>query len=255
MKRLWTFLGIIIVLVCLSSCGENSTVSALPNYPPEYTVERTWTLKELPDIDGIYKMCEYSDETWLCKISDPAMYSKPREEIGSDRFLHIKDDMINFTIETIKKGKDAMVVKGITGAVCTPVLEMGFTIPYRFSVYDNSIHSKIPVGKAVGGYWEDFEEINGENPNKYINKISDYCNVLKATYGEEFSFGYYSGTEFVEDICVADAFYYVLGNDSTYIDLPSTKTKDGYFVIDFSELSPGYYCFMVRDDHAIIKVE
>lgn len=248
-------MAIIIVLLCLSSCGNNQTTYDSPSYPPDYSVERTWTLSNLPDIDGIYKMRQYDDETWVSQISYPAIYSKPNEEISSDRFLRVEDNIENFTIETINKGKDKMIVKGITGAVCTPVVEMGFTVPYMFNVYDNTIHSRITVGKSFRGYWEDFEEINGEHPNKYISRLSKYCNVLKATYGEEFSFGYYSGTNFVEDICVADAFYYIIDDRNSYISLPSTKTKDGYFSIDFSELSPGYYCFMVHDDHSIIKVE
>lgn len=262
MKKSVSLLLVFCLTVFLCACSSNSTVATI-DHPPRYAEEKSVPLQYLPDFgDGIFKMTEYNDETWVCRLSEPAWSSIIRTSIDTDDFwenyfLHIVDtkDYVEFSFDSIKKGKDQMIIVGRSGLSCTPIIEMDYTIPYMFSVYDGTIHSKTPVGSAFGGYSEDFEEINGNDPSRYIQRLSSYCNIFQAEKGEKFSFGYFSGTDFVEDEVIADSYYYIVGEDDTYTSLPVTKTKDGYFIIDYSGLTAGYYCFDLGDRATIIKVE
>lgn len=107
----------------------------------------------------------------------------------------------------------------------------------------------------IGGYDEEFEEINGQDPSAYLNRLSDYYNVFRANKGENFTFSYYSGTEYLEETVTADHFYYIIEDYKEYISLPVTKTTDGYFLVDYSELSPGYYWFGVGGNDTIIEIK
>ena len=107
----------------------------------------------------------------------------------------------------------------------------------------------------IRGYDEDFEQINGQDPSAYLNRLSDRYNVFRAKKGEPFTFSYYSGTEYLEETVVANHYYYIVGDNKTHISLPITKTTEGYFLVDYSELTPGYYWFSVGNRETIIEVK
>lgn len=255
MKKAVILFLLIAILSSLCACGESTPVI---NCPPDYAFDRSYKLNEIQNMDelkdGIYKMQQYEGEPWICRISYPELYDK-HYEVVANMNVHVKDNFGEYSPEIIIKGTDEMIIKGYSGLVATPIIEMGYTIPYKLKVYNNTIHSKLLLGYAIGGYWEDFEEINGQDPSEFIPRLSANYNLFNASYGEEFSFGYYSGTEFVEDVCVADAFYFIIYDNSANIRLPVTKTKEGYFTVDYSQLSPGYYCFKTGDTNSIINIQ
>lgn len=100
-------------------------------------------------------------------------------------------------------------------------------------------------------------ECNGEDLTTFVYNHGDGFRAFDAmwndysrlfvtgTKNEEFTFGGYVGTTWREVIKKADIEYYKIyqkdKNDSVALTIPTKKTKNGYFIVDFSNLSPGLY--------------
>ena len=212
-------------------------------------------------VDAIYKMKEHNGDKWFCRISVPAWITASPEKVDTGdawnpNYIYLFDASEYEDLEfcSVTKGTDQMVIVGITGVSCTPIIEMDYTIPYYLAAYSGSIHYRRSIGYMIGGYNEDFEEINGQDPSNYLNRLSKRYNVFRAKKGETFTFSYYSGTDYLEDTVIANHYYYIIGDYKTHISLPITKTTEGYFLVDYSELSPGYYWFSVGNRETIIEI-
>ena len=211
--------------------------------------------------EGVYKMKEFNGDTWFCRVSVPLFVSTVRKEVDTGNiwkpnYLHLVNatNYDDFSFKSVTKGQDQLVLVGITYASCTPIIEMDYTIPYYLGAYSGSIHYRRYIG-FLGGYNEDIEEINGQDPSAYLNRLSDRYNVFRADEGEIFTFSYFSGTDYLEESVIADHFYYIIGDSKSEISLPVTRTKEGYFLVDYSELAPGYYRFDVGGDDTIIEIK
>ncbi len=230
----------------------NNSNNAMDEFaPPAGYDERYSITKEYiaSSTEGIYKMKEYNGNTWFCKVSVPIIGSSVCKEVDTGNiwkpnYLYLLNtaNYDDFSFKSVTKGQDQLVLVGITYASCTPIIEMDYTIPYYLGAYSGSIHYRCYIG-ILGGHNEDIEEINGQDPSAYLNRLSDRYNVFRADEGETFTFSYFSGTDYLEESVIADHFYYIIGDSKSEISLPVTKTKEGYFLVDYSELTPGYYCF------------
>ena len=231
--------------------------------PPDYDILYSTTKENMDSSDtGIFKMKEYNGNTWFCRISVPAWVTASPEtvdtgDIWNPNYLYLFDasEYEDLDFCSLTKGIDQMAIVGMTGVSCTPVIEMDYTIPYYLAAYSGSIHYRRSIGYMIRGYDEDFEQINGQDPSAYLNRLSDRYNVFRAKKGEPFTFSYYSGTEYLEETVVANHYYYIVGDNKTHISLPITKTTEGYFLVDYSELTPGYYWFSVGNRETIIEVK
>lgn len=212
--------------------------------------------------EGIYKMKEFKGDTWFCRVSVPSWHCIARKmvetgDIWNPYYLYVVNaaQHEDFSFQTVTKGEDKLAVIGITDVSCAPIIEMGYTIPYKLGVDDGSIHDRSSIGYSIGGYSGEIEKINDQEPSNYLNRLSEYYNVLRAEKGEKFSFSYFSGTEYLKDTVIADHYYYIIEEYTKYISLPTTKTTEGYFFVDYSELNPGYYWFSAGDYDTIIEIK
>lgn len=245
-----------------SSNGANNVIDEFTppaGYDEGYSITKEYIASST---EGIYKMKEYNGNTWFCRVSVPSWFTPVSEEVDTGDiwnpyYLYIvnTENYEDFTFQSVTKGEDQLALVGITSVSCAPIIEMDYTIPYYLGAYSGSIHYKRSIGYLIGGYNEDFEEINGQEPSAYLNRLSDYYNVFRANKGESFTFSYFSGTDYLEETVTADHFYYIIEDHNSYISLPVTKTTEGYFIVDYSELSPGYYWFSVGGDDTIIEIK
>ena len=242
----------------LTDSAQPYQVSRPDGYDERYSITKEYISSAE---DGIYKMREYGGDTWFCRVSVPNWNYSVSEEVSSGDFWHPyylymldTENYTDFTFQSVAKGKDQLALVGTTIVKCAPIIEMDYTIPYYLGVYSGSIHYRRGIG-FISGHNEEFEEINGQDPSTYINRVSDLYNVFRSNRGESFTFSYFSGTDYVEDTVIADCFYYIIEDYNNYISLPVTKTTEGYFVADYSELSPGYYWFSVGDGDTIIEIK
>lgn len=245
--------------------GDAVTGGAVDEFtPPKGYDERFSVTEEYVTSfgDGIYKMKEFNGRNWFCNVSIPAWSTIVSEKVDSGDYWNPyylytvnTENYDDFSFQSVTRGEDKLAIVGITGVSCAPIIEMDYTIPYKLGAYGGTIHYKNSIGYLIGGYDEAFEEINGQDPSKYLDRLSDYYNVFRAEKGEEFTFSYYSGTDYLEETVAANHFYYIIEDYKEYISLEVTKTTQGYFLVDYSELSPGYYWFSVGGDDTIIEIK
>ncbi len=236
----------------INNNGANNSNNVVDEFTPPAGYDKSYsTTKEYiaSSTEGIYKMKEFNGNTWFCRVSVPSWGTSARKEVDTGDiwnpyYLYLLNtaNYEDFTFQSVTKGQDQLVLVGMTYASCTPIIEMDYTIPYYLGAYSGSIHYRRYIG-FLGGYNEDIEEINGQEPSAYLNRLSDHYNVFRADEGEAFTFSYFSGTDYLEETVITDHFYYITADGDSDISLPVTKTKEGYFLVDYSELSPGYYCF------------
>ena len=242
-----------IICVFLCACGNGTSNNAGSTRPDDYDMGNSITLGQgYSMIDGIYKMRESKGDTWACRISVPSWTT-----IGEFGNITLVDSnkYADFAFKKISKSKDQMIIVGITGVSYTEILDTGYTIPYMVTT-SNGDYVRSRIGTLVGDVYHPFEKINKQDPAVYFqSRMSAYGPILKAkNRGETFTFGYYSGTKFLEETYSADTFYCVKDNGK-WKGLPITKTTEGYFIADFSALTPGQYVFKCGQyDNTIIEV-
>ncbi|MBE6983696.1 MAG: hypothetical protein E7435_05375 [Ruminococcaceae bacterium] len=245
----------------INGSGTNNSNNTTDMRPAGYNEKYSFTKEYIGSSrDGIYKFKEYNGKTWFCQVSVPA-WNAPVEEVDTGDiwnpyYLHMvnTENYEDFSFQSVTKGQDQLALVGITNALCAPIIEMDYTIPYYLGAYSGSIHYRRYIG-FIRGVNEDFEKINGEEPSKYLDRLSDHYNVFRADKGESFTFSYFSGTDYLEETVIADHFYYIIEDNSSYVSLPVTKTTEGYFTVDYSQLSPGYYWFRVGGHDTIIEIK
>lgn len=257
--------GVYVIKGISNGSDNNGNGGAVDEFTPPVGYDERFSITSeyiASSDDGIYKMKDFNGKTWFCQVSIPAWSTIVSEtvdtgDIWNPYYLYVvnTESYEDFSFQSVTRGQDQLAIVGITGVSCAPIIEMDYTIPYKLGVYDGTIHYKNSIGYLIGGYDEEFEEINGQDPSAYLNRLSDYYNVFRANKGENFTFSYYSGTEYLEETVTADHFYYIIEDYKEYISLPVTKTTDGYFLVDYSELSPGYYWFGVGGNDTIIEIK
>lgn len=259
-KAIALWMGLVIILACVG-CTQESTWEELV-YPDGYDPADAFSEEYASDLlkKGIYKTCQFDGKNWFCPVdklqwqtyssekSVGGIWDFDSRNIGIVKVGTENDSPFSF----VEKGKDTFAIVSRTYLSCTPVLEMGYTIPYELGIdSDNPFRKRI--GTAMIESTQYIEQINGQSPSAFASRLSEIHDVIRAKKGEQFTFSYYSGTNYVEDTVTADYMYYIVDDDFT--KLPVTKTTNGYFLADLSELSPGYYCFYVDDQtRTIIEV-
>ncbi|WP_143412209.1 hypothetical protein [Arabiibacter massiliensis] len=119
-----------------------------------------------------------------------------------------------------------------------------------------------PIREA--GYWPGFElngyeieEIDGQPSSPSDHGITVFnmhadgqvlgpnnyylSNVWTTAEKSSFQLGYYEDTLWVEKTLNIDTSYYISDNDGNWINIPFEKTKDGYFILDISDVPAGLY--------------
>lgn len=263
MKRTISLLSACILLMTvMTACGTAPSSSDLirpSGYNASYSIPKDY----ISDANtGIYKMREFNGNTWFCRVSVPAWDAIVSEQVDSGDawnpyYLRLvnTEKYVDFTFQSVSKSQDKMAIVGLTEVWCTPIIEANYTIPYYLGAYNNSIHYKRSIGYLIGGSDEDIEQINGQDPSAYLNRLSKYYNVFRANRGEAFTFSYYDGTDLLSETVNANHYYYIIAEHNEYISLPVTKTTEGYFMVDYSSLTPGYYWFSVGGNETILKIE
>lgn len=92
------------------------------------------------------------------------------------------------------------------------------------------------------------EECNGEKLADFVNANCDTFDsfkLIKAEKNQKFEFGYYYGTKwetFFVEACVEYYKVYPKTQDEKItITVPTQKTKEGYYSVDLSTMTPGLY--------------
>lgn len=254
-------LACILLITVMTACGAAPSSSDFTP-PRDYDVRYSTTKEYISGSrDGIYKMREFNGDSWFCCVSVPAWDTIVSERVESGDYwdpyylrLVNTEKYDDFTFQSVSKSQDKMAIVGLTEVWCTPIIEANYTIPYYLGAYNNSIHYRRSIGYLIGGSDEDIEQINGQDPSAYLNRLSKYYNVFRANRGEAFTFSYYDGTDLLSETVNANHYYYIIAEHNEYISLPVTKTTEGFFMVDYSSLTPGYYWFSVGGNETILKI-
>lgn len=261
-KAISLWMGLVILLACVGCGNTQETTWEEPAYPDGYDSVYAFSEERASDLleHGIYKTREFNGENWFCPV-DKLQWQTYGSQVSVGGIWDIDSrDIGMINAETwddspfpyIEKGKDTFAIVDRYYLSCTPVLEMGYTVPYELRIDSDNPYRK-RMGTAMIESTQYIEQINGKSPSAFVSRLSESYNVIRAEKGEQFTFSYFSGTDYVEETVTADYFYYIVDDDFT--ELPITKTTNGYFLADLSELSPGYYCFYVDDQtRTIIEV-
>lgn len=249
--------------LCACAISKSDPVGgAAAECPSDYDPGNSARLENGLEYDGIYKMREQGGDVWVSRLSVPSWSNTGDEELdieapGGHCYLTLVDTTKYpaFSFSGISKSRDQMIIIGVTSVSCTELLDSGYTIPYVFGGDDGTLQYKRGIGDLVREYNAEFETINDQDPSEYYDSLSEYAKILRADKGDEFTFGYYSGTSFISDSCTADYYYCVRGDYTTWNELPVEKTTNGYFIVDFSSLEPGQYLFRFGDhEYTVIEI-
>ncbi len=257
------FIAVLLILTLGISSIACSTKSQGPTPPDGY--EYALTEESMLDTSqGLYKFKTHNGTTWFLRVSEHTWSAATFSEIkidstdGSDpKYLNFvnADRREPFAFASVTKGQDQIAVVDSTYVKCAPILETGHTIQYVLGGSNGTIEYRRSVGYLIGSENEEFEELNGQDPNSYRSRLSAYYPILRAEKDEEFTFSYYSGTDYLSDTVVADRFYYIAGGGNQRISLPIEKTQNGYFIVDYSALQPGLYHFYFDGLGTIIEIK
>jgi hypothetical protein len=159
-----------------------------------------------------------------------------------------------------------LVIIGITDVAIYEVAYDGWTIPVGLSLgvpggpnpggwIQTYAESKI-LAKYSSGSDQAFETINGNPPSDYVDRmlytgyrylLASFHGILVASQGEEFTFAWWRGTDWVQETYTADKRFYALPtygiDDAIQANYEIVKTQDGYFEVDF--LTPPIGCYGV----------
>lgn len=135
-----------------------------------------------------------------------------------------------------------------------------YTLPYNFC-FGTNVDSKDEIINEPDRFYfivDDsyeigfpIEEINGQKINEFVNSnyefytslgndyYYDYFKIVPLKKGEKVTIGGYIETEWLEKEVFANVEYYII--DDTPVEIPTEKTKNGYFTVDTSSLEKGLY--------------
>jgi len=156
---------------------------------------------------------------------------------------------MDFNIPVVPSGASLVVIGIDHPGTAQKVTEHGYTVSggvlipnihidaFYMAGYDMSRH-EITAGMS-------YETINGASINDYISNlthIQEDIYHISCNTKEEFIFGRFVNTTWVEDIAVANLRYFFM--DSRIVgDFIVERTTNGYFDIVFNENPVGYYVF------------
>lgn len=253
MKRITSLTLVLIILISVSGCHRNSPEEV--KLPDGFDRGYAFPISYLDEYDsGIYKMASCENVTYIAKLSVYANHST----IGALHndanyqldFMGANEQMIY----TINRHQDQMIIIDYENVSYAPIVESGYTIEYLLDL-DDFPAVKRSTGAFFGGTAEEFEAINGKSPAEFKNRMSPHWGgIIRSSYMEEFTFSYYSGTDYVEEKITADSYYYIVDESNGYATLPIEKTTDGYFIVDYSSLAPGIYCFNYSGKQTLIEI-
>ncbi|MCL2621263.1 MAG: hypothetical protein FWD97_10065 [Defluviitaleaceae bacterium] len=146
-----------------------------------------------------------------------------------------------------------LVLIGITEARINEMLYNGWTIPYMIRLVPRSDSpSTVSIRPAQpSGSIHPFETLNGVDPIEYRARLfnpdsgqQDECMFI-ANPGEEFTFGAWRGTNWVEVTHVADTRFFTRplqgsGRSPIGPDFEIVRTLNGYFEVNFTTPPLGY---------------
>jgi len=138
---------------------------------------------------------------------------------------------------------------------CYPVVDnIKYCIPDVYEVVDSTIVTTRWNSSGTYRFNLVIEDINGINAYNYPNYYgTGRFRFFSGELGEELTLGYYEGVKYTEEVQRAEGILYILGDKFT---IPTIKTKDGYFVVDISDLDLGLYAIKKKkDDYYIYLFE
>ena len=141
------------------------------------------------------------------------------------------ENSIDYDIGHVKvSGFPSIITGGISGI-------QGQLSPYSSYGFVELTSPGHPIQECNGMALKNFMEENGKE--YFSSGYSYYPHLyIVAEPNETFTFGGYIGTEWVEEELKADVEFYEIDGAITIIP---EKTKNGYFTLDCSELTPGLY--------------
>ena len=172
------------------------------------------------------------------------------------------DCNLNVVPELKKDDELAIICEDTTQDIYIyPVKEDGYTIRAVFSEegmvpFGAYTIKETLISSLIEEEYISVEEVNGQSyelflQNDTVNTLEEYSEdigpysssdrMLKATQGEEFEIGYFEGTSYKTDIYKADVHYFAYDTLAEKESHPIHLTKNGYGVIDVTELENGYY--------------
>ena len=241
-----------------SSAAPTSVAPAPVGHSSSASGSQNWvTLDAAKNTPGLYLM---EDELFLL-ITQP---QNTRELFHSWRNYQVLImDAETPIIKIPKSGQ--LVVVGWDSIAARNVVHDGYTIPYRVEFgIELTRDSEICINSdpQYSNYEEWYETVNGEAPYNYASRMlytAQYWSmmqtvgILTAQKYEEFSFGRFRGTDFVERTVIADQRFFTFeARDGQLIDIEIERTTNGYFKIDFSETPTGY-CALQRGSWWVVE--
>ena len=245
--------------------------------------------------DGVAPLegTEESEPTVLWDCTSDSTYSNIKN-YGTDTVFHVVVNISKQPIQKLRKSDTAAIYRGVEYVSFYKIIsDPVFTVPLNFADFsynndDEENESRVnnrptvfPVDVVHNEYREraldiEIEEINGNNINSFVNDNSEIFwqhteingveqiylfKLLNLEKNDELVFGGYTiidgrgvDTNWVEshNYKASTDFYYAK-NES--IDIPTTKTKNGYFIINTSELEDGiYYADSISGPGRLIEI-
>ena len=131
---------------------------------------------------------------------------------------------------------------------CVPIV---FDIPYSHKTKEIDTQSQISVQMFTPQIEEEWsaikrylhiEEVNGILPADWekLHRFID-IGVFSGEKDEEFKFGYFSGTRFSEKNLNANVSTILYDLDQKLINLNMTPTREGYYLVNISDIPSGFY--------------
>lgn len=239
-----------VLLTTLLCCmGTVSGCSTIIEQKPEIALIPEYNKDNLPD--GVYVL---SGETFYTPYNLEKTYTNLPENTSVDRVLWYADDKIH--VPTYKNG-DNIVFKTKSNIPLQFVLEGFEHICDSFGIRkirlndagnyvlsgDTSLQPSSDASAKLTPYLKStsyivLDTVNGEKiKSSMINKAGSISGLTK---GEEYTFGFYVGTQYYEEKIKADTEIYCSKsiNTITKYDL----TKNGYLILQMPDLlTPGLY--------------
>lgn len=283
MKHKISCLSIICIITIASLCACDFTVAPPSSVTSEKessedvsggTTEIDAESFSIGDIDSIEGTSAYVDRDGICTtlfyVSDyghsvGGLFSERGQEMWVDYVsgdvypLENSDGQLKQFTQVSPSNGDRIITTINESAGYYPVFDVGYYGGSSYSVDQESEINGVTVGEIdpSSSYAERVSQILEENGIEYIKTTnSSIENLMSGFYSStetSLTFGHYSGTKWQEETIEINVPCYVFAGYHNFIDLPVEKTKDGYFVIDYSSLDSGKY--MLRSGNASFLIE